>query len=143
LDTAIHAAHEKTAHGSAPDERVLTNAHEILHDEALELVLTDGQSTTSALLSWGLKYLIGHPDVQAKLRAELESVFDDGDTGVQPPVNTIVSRSIPYLTVIAETLHLVSDRSCLLPPSGCVLYHSGPPVTRKNTADSCDRGCVA
>lgn len=125
LDTAIHAAHPKPTHGSAIDERDLTNAislvldkaakkgenrgitHESLRDEALELLLTGGQSTTSALLSWALKYLMDHVDVQAKLRAELDSVFDDGDTGVQPSVDTIVARSIPYLdAVIAETLRL-------------------------------------
>jgi len=107
--------------------------HEVLRDEALELLLTGGQSTTSALLSWALKYLMDHTDVQAKLRVELESAFDDGDTGVQPSVNAIVSRSIPYLdAVIAETLRLsatgsVCFRQVVAPCT--ILGHMLPAVT--------------
>jgi hypothetical protein len=55
LDTAIHAAHEKTAHGSAPDERVLTNARSLELDKAAkkggkEALLM--RSFTMKLWSW-------------------------------------------------------------------------------------------
>jgi cytochrome P450 len=125
MDAAIHTACSNSGHGLNKKEKPMGNAiksvlekaarkegsksitHEALRDEALELLLTGGQSTTSALLSWSLKYLMDHTDIQAKLRIELRSSFDSRTPGGAPSADEIVSKSMPYLdAVIAETLRL-------------------------------------
>lgn len=70
--------------------------------------LLAGFETTATTLSWGVKYLTHHQDVQAKLRDAIRTAFKDSvDPNGQPSAEAIAKRPPPYLDAfIDEVLRL-------------------------------------
>ena len=63
-------------------------------------VLTAGQMTTAVALAWALYELGRHPEITAKLRAELDAAGPDPDP-------SLILTSLPYLdAVVKETIRL-------------------------------------
>ncbi len=82
----------------ATDEQGNPVSDEHICNELLS-VLTAGQMTTAVATAWGLYELGRHPEVVAKLRAELESLGPDPDPGQV--------LTLPYLeAVFKETVRL-------------------------------------
>lgn len=83
----------------ATDEKGNPVSDEHICNELLS-VLTAGQMTTAVALAWSLYELGRHPEVVAKLRAELDAV------GPNPDPSVILTSS-PYLDAVAkETIRL-------------------------------------
>jgi len=83
----------------ATDEKGNPVSDEHICNELLS-VLTAGQMTTAVALAWALYELGRHPEVVAKLRAELDAAGPDPDPG-------LILTSLPYLDAIArETIRL-------------------------------------
>lgn len=78
---------------SARDEAGESMTDEELHDELMTLLVA-GHETTASALTWALYWIHYLPDVQEKLRYELESLGDN-------PVPTDISQ-LPYLTAICQ-----------------------------------------
>lgn len=58
-------------------------------------------------MTWVLTELSSHPDVQARLRAELHDRCGDKDVGYDTLFNTNSETGLPYLdAVVKETLRL-------------------------------------
>lgn len=71
-------------------------------DEAIAN-LVGGSETTIILMAWALYYIIQHPEVEARLRAEIGAVLD----GRAPTLDDL--KRMPYMEqVISETLRLRS-----------------------------------
>lgn len=71
-----------------------------LRDEMMALLL-GGHETTANSLAWALLMLCEHPQVAARVRAELHEAFGSG------PLELAEIRSLPYLdAVVKETLRL-------------------------------------
>lgn len=90
-----------------------------IHDELITLYIA-GHETTALLMGWAWAMLSKHPDVEAKLHAELDSVL----AGKAPTV-----EDLPKLTytnwIIKETLRLY-------PPAWFVMRETTEPVTLRN-----------
>ena len=83
----------------ATDEKGNPVSDEHICNELLS-VLTAGQMTTAVALAWALYELGRHPEVVAKLRAELDAVGPNPDP-------SLILTSLPYLDAIAkETIRL-------------------------------------
>jgi len=83
----------------ATDEKGNPVSDEHIYNELLS-VLTAGQMTTAVALAWALYELGRHPEITAKLRAELDAVGPDPDP-------SLILTSLPYLDAIAkETIRL-------------------------------------
>jgi hypothetical protein len=78
---------------------------QVIRDELFGFML-GGFETTSTNVCWGIKFLIKHQDVQAKLRDALRSGYRRAlQEGECPTVEDITGTSIPYLdAVISEVL---------------------------------------
>ena len=88
---------------SARDENTgQTMSDEQLHDEIL-ITLFAGHETTASLLSWTWFLLAQHPEVEAKLHAELESTLAGRTPGLDDIPNLRYTRM-----VLDETLRLYS-----------------------------------
>ena len=81
-----------------PDGTGLTDQQ--VRDEAITLLLA-GHETTANVLTWTLYLLAQHPDVEARLRAELDEVVGD-----RPPVGADAARLEYAGQVLNETLRL-------------------------------------
>jgi len=91
LSMLLHAQDEESG-------RRMTDAQ--LRDEAMTLFMA-GHETTANTLAWAWFLLSNHPDVEAKLHAELDAVLGDG-----PPTFDDLRR-LPYTgMVITETLRI-------------------------------------
>jgi cytochrome P450 len=65
-----------------------------------------GHETTSVALSWALHLLANNPNIQQKLRTELQSVFPDPLS--EPTADLLNGSQLPYLEMVAkETLRCV------------------------------------
>lgn len=83
----------------ATDEKGNAVSDEHICNELLS-VLTAGQMTTAVALAWALYELGRHPEITAKLRAELEAAGPDPDPG-------LILTSLPYLdAIVKETVRL-------------------------------------
>lgn len=83
----------------ATDEQGNPVSDEHICNELLS-VLTAGQMTTAVALAWALYELGRHPEVVAKLRAELEAIGPNPDPG-------LLLTSLPYLDAVCkETIRL-------------------------------------
>jgi cytochrome P450 len=91
LSMLLHAQDEESG-------RRMTDAQ--LRDEAMTLFMA-GHETTANTLAWAWSLLATHPEVEAKLHAELDSVL-----GGRPPTFADLPR-LPYTgLVITETLRI-------------------------------------
>jgi len=88
----------------ARDEEGRPMPDEQLRDEAMTLFLA-GHETTAAALSWTWLLLSEHPDVEARLHAELDAVL-----GERPPTVADL-RDMPYTEMV------VSEAIRLYPPA--------------------------
>jgi cytochrome P450 len=95
LALLMEARDEET--GAAMDDRQL-------RDEVITLFLA-GHETTANALSWALYLLATHPDVEERLRAELDEVLDAGG-GPRVPTLEDLPRLTYTKTVVDETLRL-------------------------------------
>ncbi|KAH7237790.1 cytochrome P450 [Fusarium redolens] len=93
-----------------------------IYDELFGFIIA-GHDTTSATLSWGVRYIADAPETQKKLRSFLQKAFSTAlAEHRQPTVDEITNASISYLdAVIEEILRL----SAVLPI-----------VSREATADT-------
>ncbi|KAF7190024.1 Cytochrome P450 monooxygenase [Pseudocercospora fuligena] len=65
--------------------------------------LNAGQDTTSSTLSWGMKYLTKHQDVQNKVRDALKTTFEEAaKSGRQLEAEEIAKAKCPYLDAFVE-----------------------------------------
>ncbi|KAF1844867.1 cytochrome P450 [Cucurbitaria berberidis CBS 394.84] len=88
-------ASEAASNGASGDDA--------LTDELLELLIT-GHETTASSISWALKFLTDHPEVQSRLRTSLYAAFPNSTL---PTAKDIYTTPLSYLdAVIAETLRL-------------------------------------
>ncbi|RGP68819.1 hypothetical protein FSPOR_5025 [Fusarium sporotrichioides] len=78
-----------------------------IYDELFGIIIA-GHDTTSATLSWGVRYIADNQGAQTKLRRHLQAAFPTVlAEHRQPTVQEIHGTSIPYLdAVIEETLRL-------------------------------------
>ncbi|KAF4338311.1 cytochrome P450 monooxygenase 3A14 [Fusarium beomiforme] len=78
-----------------------------IYDELFGFIIA-GHDTTSATLSWGVRYIADAPEAQRKLRFLLRGAFWTAFSELrQPTVEEITNASIPYLdAVIQEILRL-------------------------------------
>ncbi|MFN7142547.1 MAG: cytochrome P450 [Myxococcota bacterium] len=87
------------------DGAAMSDEH--VHDEAITLLVA-GHETTGATLAWAWSLLDAHPDIAAKLRAEIDAVCGDREPTVE---------DVPRLTyaemVFAETLRLYPSATAL------------------------------
>ncbi|MDQ6925167.1 MAG: cytochrome P450, partial [Candidatus Eremiobacteraeota bacterium] len=90
--------------GSATPNAALSDTE--LRDEAMTIFLA-GHETTASALSWTW-YLLGqHPDVAARLHAELDTVLGAGDTGPRRAPGMDDLAALPYTrAVITESMRL-------------------------------------
>jgi len=73
--------------------------------QLFEMVIA-GYDTTSATAMWAFKHLSNHPDVQKRLRAELQNAMPQAK-GRYPTTQEIVALRVPYLeAVIQETFRV-------------------------------------
>lgn len=73
-----------------------------IQDELFGFLIA-GHETTSTTLSWALKYLSTHQDMQARLRTELRSHLPRAaQAGTPPTVAEITAASIPYFDAVME-----------------------------------------
>lgn len=64
-----------------------------------------GSETTSTALSWSMKFLTAHPDVQRKLRSAVRDAFPNAVAEKRPPsAQEITKAVIPYLDATQEEL---------------------------------------
>lgn len=83
---------------SARDEAGQPMTEQELHDELITLLLA-GHETTASALSWAMYWIHKLPEVQDKLRSQLDSLGDPGDLSE-------ITR-LPYLTAVCqETLRI-------------------------------------
>lgn len=74
----------------------------VLQDELFGFLLA-GHETTSTTMSWGLKFLADHQDVQEKLRQALQSGIPEAAAqGRQPTYHEISNAKIPYFEAVIE-----------------------------------------
>lgn len=74
-----------------------------------------GHDTTSTTLSWGVKMLADHPDVQGRLRSALLDAFPDArNQGRLPTHSEIVNSAIPYLDATIEEILRCSTTSYIV-----------------------------
>ncbi|KAF2435902.1 cytochrome P450 [Tothia fuscella] len=67
--------------------------------------LVAGHDTTSTTMTWGLKHLADHQDVQTRLRSDLRAAFKDAVTENRRPTALEISKSsIPYLDAVIEEI---------------------------------------
>lgn len=91
------AARDEAGHGLSPHE---------LRDQVAVLIL-GGAETTSAALSWALYLLAEHPDVEAELHAEVDSVIDPRASGLDACAGwEDLPRLIRTTQVVQEALRL-------------------------------------
>jgi cytochrome P450 len=114
------------------DERALLTDEEI-RDELVTL-LTGGYETTAATIAWTLSLLIDHPDVEARVRTELEKIPDGGayleavineSLRLRPIFNLsirklaepfeIAGRVLPAGIIVAPCMYLAQRRPELWP----------------------------
>ncbi|KAI0857699.1 putative cytochrome P450 oxidoreductase [Xylaria cubensis] len=76
-------------------------SQEDIHDE-LMMLLMSGHETKAGALSWAIKYLTACPEKQDRLREALWKAFPERSNGDQPPVEDILTKSIPYLDACME-----------------------------------------
>ncbi|KAF4958665.1 hypothetical protein FGADI_2213 [Fusarium gaditjirri] len=78
-----------------------------IYDELFGFIIA-GHDTTSATLSWGVRYIADAPQAQRKLRSAIQIAFSTAlAEHRQPTIDEITSSSIPYLdAIIEETLRL-------------------------------------
>ena len=110
LSALILATDDEAAAG---DERTMTR--QLLRDELLTMFLA-GHETTSHALTWTFYLLSQHPEVEAKLHAELDAVLGD-----RPPTLEDL-RSLPYTDMV------LSESMRLYPPA--------PVISRTATEDT-------
>ena len=73
-------------------------------DELLGFLI-GGHDTTSTTITWGLKLLADHHQIQQRLRKALRTAFPGPATaGTTPSAAEIVSAHIPYLDATAEEI---------------------------------------
>jgi cytochrome P450 len=90
LSMLLQATHEDGTPMSEPE----------IHDELLTLLVA-GHETTATALTWALHRLSIHPDVLARVQAELAAVIGDG------PIDPDRVRELPYLDAVCkETLRI-------------------------------------
>lgn len=77
----------------------------VIRDELFNFLIA-GLDTTSITICWGLKFLTGHQQVQAKLRAELRAQYTRAaESGTLPTAEEIAAAEIPYLDATIEEIH--------------------------------------
>ncbi|KAI3320947.1 putative cytochrome P450 oxidoreductase [Xylariaceae sp. AK1471] len=72
-----------------------------IHDELIMLLMS-GHETKAGALSWAIKYLTDRPEKQDRLRKALREAFPERSNGHQPPVEEILTKSIPYMDACME-----------------------------------------
>ncbi len=96
-----------------------------LRDEMVTLLLA-GHETTATTLAWVLQYVLTHPDVQARLRAELiESAGADripgsGDLPYLDAVIKETQRLMPIIPMVGRRLHRAVEIGGVALPAGVV-----------------------
>ncbi|KAI9712244.1 MAG: hypothetical protein M1828_001722 [Chrysothrix sp. TS-e1954] len=75
-----------------------------LRDQCMNILLA-GRDTTACLLSWTFRLLVRHPNVLAKLRAEIEEVVGLG-SHAPPPTMSDIKRMTYLSLILKETLRL-------------------------------------
>ncbi|KAK2028789.1 cytochrome P450 [Colletotrichum zoysiae] len=77
--------------------------------------LVAGQDSTHSTLSFAVKYLTAHQDVQSKLRSALRFAYPEADEqGRQPTVEEVLKTQIPFLDAfIEETLRMVPPAAAI------------------------------
>lgn len=74
----------------------------VLKDELFGFLLA-GHETTSTTISWALKFLTDHQDVQDRLRNDLRASMSEATAGGrQPTYEEIISARVPYLEACIE-----------------------------------------
>ena len=99
------------------DETGATMTDSDLRDEMLTLLLAGHETTTNALC-WTYHLLAGHPEVAARLHAELDEVLDGG----RPPT----VEDLPRLNF---TRAVVDESMRLYPPAWVMVRHAAQPTT--------------
>ncbi|KAK4496017.1 hypothetical protein PRZ48_013286 [Zasmidium cellare] len=102
--SAIDIAVQREITVAAKEGRLALNAKatEGIHNE-LCLFLAAGSAITADTISWGLKRLTAHQDVQAVLRAETIEKFQSFDmNGVPPIAEAIATTDLPQLDAFIE-----------------------------------------
>lgn len=86
------------------DGRVPDRHSQVLFEELCGF-LTAGFETTSTTVTWGLKYLTKHQDVQAKLRESLKYAHQQAwDANRSPSAEEIAKIDCPYLGTCKDGL---------------------------------------
>ncbi|KAF9137676.1 hypothetical protein BG015_002646 [Linnemannia schmuckeri] len=97
---------------------------EQLRDVFLNFLIA-GRDTTSQALAWMFYHLMKHPDIEAKMREEIDVVFPNGSDEY---TYDIISRDMPYVkAVFYETLRLFP------PVSVSGVFALGPDVLPNGT----------
>lgn len=107
VDDYLYAVLRRRRAGLTGDQRDLTAlliragySDELIRDQMMTMVVA-GHDTTTALLAWTW-YLLGqHPDVMARVRAEVDAVL-----GGEPPAVDHLQRLTALDRVLKETLRL-------------------------------------
>ncbi len=93
LSMLLLARDEETGDPGMSDQQV--------HDEVMTIILA-GHETTAGALSWAFHLLGQHPEVEARLHAELAAVLPGG----QPPTLGDLPRLVYTKQVFSETMRL-------------------------------------
>lgn len=99
------------------DETGATMTDQDLRDEVLTLLLAGHETTTNAL-SWAYHLLAAHPEVAARLHAELDDVLDGG----RPPTVADLGR-LHYTRAVGD------EAMRLYPPAWVLLRHAAADTT--------------
>lgn len=76
----------------------------VLKDELFGILLA-GHETTSTTITWGLKFLTDHQDVQGKVRQAMRDAIPAAVVaGRQPSYAEIVAAKIPYFDAVVEEI---------------------------------------
>jgi len=79
-------------------------------DEFLGILLA-GHETTSTAISWGLKFLTDHQDVQEKLRREMRETLSAAREIRQPTYSKITGANMPYFDAVVEEILRCSGKA--------------------------------
>jgi cytochrome P450 len=102
--SALHSVLLREKEVSEKEGRKPTYHSRAIADEFFGFMLA-GHDTSATAVSWGIKYLTSHPQVQSTLRAALHTAFPAARLESRVPTYTELSKtSIPYLDATVEEI---------------------------------------
>jgi cytochrome P450 len=100
--TALHSVLLRERDVAAKEGRAPDYRKRAIADEFFGFMLA-GHDTSATTVAWGAKFLADHPQVQARLRADLRAALPEAVAGKRAPTYGELARvQVPYLDAVVE-----------------------------------------